>query len=192
MKSCGPACSPSSSVIHIIRCPPCSPPLWEGWRWGAFLGGRLIDRGGRPLLIYALLEGAIGIYCLIIPHFIDASLPFFQWIYLNFQESYSLTSFFRFAVCGAILLVPASSDGRDPADSGKFVSDDPDVIGRDVGTLYAVNTFGAVAGALTSAFVFMKIYGVSATIWIAAGLNLALASIILIFFRNQWVASRLG
>jgi len=161
-----------------------------GLALGSFFGGRLIDRGGRPLLIYALLEGAIGIYCLLIPHFIDASLPFFQWIYINFQESHSLTSFFRFTVCGAILLVPASLMGATLPILGKFVSDDPEVIGRDVGTLYAVNTFGAVAGALTSAFVFMKTYGVGATIWVAAGLNLALASVILIFFRSQW--SRTG
>ena len=160
-----------------------------GLALGSFFGGRFIDRGGRPLLIYALLEGAIGIYCLLIPHFIDASLPFFQWVYLNFQESYSLTSFFRFGVCGAILLIPASLMGATLPILGKFVSDDPEVIGRDVGTLYAVNTFGAVAGALTSAFVFMKLYGVSATIWVAAGLNLGLASVILVFFRSQWARS---
>jgi spermidine synthase len=157
-----------------------------GLALGSFFGGRLIDRGGRPLLIYALLEGAIGVYCLLIPFFIDASLPFFQWIYHNFQESYSLTSFFRFSVCGAILLVPASLMGATLPILGKFVSDDPEVIGRDVGTLYAVNTFGAVVGALTSAFVLMKLYGVSVTIWVTAGLNIGLASVILIFFRSQW------
>ena len=157
-----------------------------GLALGSFFGGRLIDRGGRPLLVYALLEGAIGIYCFLIPHFIDASLPFFQWIYSNFQQSYTLTSFSRFLVCGAILLVPASLMGATLPILGKFISGKPEVIGRDVGTLYAVNTFGAVAGALTSAFVFMKLYGVSTTIWIAAGLNLGLASVILIFFRNQW------
>jgi spermidine synthase len=55
-----------------------------------------------------------------------------------------------------------------------------------------VNTFGAVAGALTSAFVFMKLYGVSTTIWIAAGLNIGLASVILVFFRNQWAYTHLA
>jgi len=160
-----------------------------GLALGSFFGGRLIDRGGKPLLIYALLEGAIGIYCFLIPHFIDASLPLFKWTYLNFQESYSLTSFFRFGVCGAILLIPASLMGATLPILGKFISDDPEVIGREVGTLYAVNTLGAVAGALTSAFVFMKFYGVSTTIWIAAGLNLGLASVILIFFRSQWARS---
>jgi spermidine synthase len=157
-----------------------------GLALGSFFGGRLIDRGGKPLLIYALLEGAIGIYCFLVPHFIDASLPFFQWIYLNFQESYSLTSFFRFSVCGLILLIPASLMGATLPILGKFVSDDPDVIGREVGTLYAVNTFGAVVGALASAFLLMKLYGVSTTIWITAGLNIGLASVILIFFRSQW------
>jgi len=161
-----------------------------GLALGSFFGGRLIDRGGKPLLIYALLEGAIGIYCFLIPHFIDASLPFFQWIYSNFQQSYTLTSFSRFLVCGAILLVPASLMGATLPILGKFISGKPEVIGRDVGTLYAVNTFGAVAGVLTSAFVFMKLYGVSTTIWIAAGLNLGLASVILIFFRSQWADTR--
>jgi len=160
-----------------------------GLALGSFFGGKLIDRGGKPLLIYALLEGAIGIYCFLIPHFIDASLPLFKWTYLNFQESYSLTSFFRFGVCGAILLIPASLMGATLPILGKFISDDPEVIGREVGTLYAVNTLGAVAGALTSAFVFMKLYGVSTTIWMAAGLNLGLASVILIFFRSQWARS---
>ena len=163
-----------------------------GLALGSFFGGRFIDRGGKPLLIYALLEGAIGIYCFLIPHFIDASLPFFQWIYSNFQQSYTVTSFFRFLVCGAILLVPASLMGATLPILGKFISGKPEVIGRDVGTLYAVNTFGAVAGALTSAFVFMKLYGVSTTIWIAAGLNIGLASIILIFFRSQWTHTHLA
>jgi len=163
-----------------------------GLALGSFFGGRLIDRGGKPLLIYALLEGAIGIYCFLVPHFIDASLPFFQWIYSNFQQSYTVTSFFRFLVCGAILLVPASLMGATLPILGKFISGKPEVIGRDVGTLYAVNTFGAVAGALTSAFVFMKLYGVSTTIWIAAGLNLGLASVILIFFRSQWSHTHLA
>jgi spermidine synthase len=160
-----------------------------GLALGSFFGGRLIDRGGRPLLVYGLLEGAIGIYCLLIPHFIDTSLPLFKWVYLNFQESYSLTSIFRFGVCGVILLIPASLMGATLPILGKFVSDGPEVIGRDVGTLYAVNTFGAVAGALTSAFVFMKLYGVSTTIWITAGLNIGLASVILILFRSQWAHS---
>ena len=154
MKSCGPACltlvlgNTHYSVSTVLTT------FMGGLALGSFFGGRLIDRGGRPLLIYALLEGTIGIYCLLIPFFIDASLPFFQWIYLNFQESYSLTSFFRFSVCGAILLVPASLMGATLPILGKFVSDDPDVIGRDVGTLYAVNTFGAVAGALNQRFCF--------------------------------------
>lgn len=162
-----------------------------GLALGSFFGGRLIDRGGKPLLIYAFLEGAIGIYCFLVPHFIDASLPLFKWTYLNFQDSYTLTSLFRFGVCGAILLVPASLMGATLPILGKFVSNDPEVIGRDVGTLYAVNTFGAVVGALISAFVLMKLYGVGATIWITAGLNLGIASVILIFFRSQWAHSSL-
>ena len=67
----------------------------------------------------------------------------------------------------------------------KYVSRERACIGRDVGTLYSLNTFGAVFGALSSAFLFMRIWGVLATIWFAAGLNILIAVVIFILFRSD-------
>lgn len=155
-----------------------------GLALGSYLGGRLVDRRGDPLVMYALLEGIIGIYCLLIPHLIDLALPLFKWIYAHFRDDYMLASFWRFLVCAVILIIPASFMGATLPVLGKFVSRDPVAIGRDVGTLYAMNTFGAVVGAFASAFVFMRLFGISATIWIAAALNIGIAAFILISVKG--------
>lgn len=154
-----------------------------GLALGSFVGGRIIDRRFNPLALYALLEVAIGLYCLAIPSLIDWAFPLFKSIYLSSETSYSVSSFYRFLVCAAILIIPTSFMGATLPVLSKFVSREPDLIGQDVGTLYAVNTFGAVFGAFTSAFIFMRLWGVSATIELAAAFNIGIAGIIFLIFR---------
>ncbi len=154
-----------------------------GLALGSYLGGRIIDRYFNPLAVYALLEAAIGLYCLLIPALIDWAHPLFKSIYLDTSQSYASASFLRFLICGGILLIPTTFMGATLPVLSKFVSKESGAIGRDVGTLYAVNTFGAVIGALASAFLLMRLWGVSATIHIAAALNLGIAAVIFVLFR---------
>ena len=156
-----------------------------GLALGSYLGGRWIDGKKNPLFVYATLEGAIGIYCLLIPSIIDSAFPLFEWVYQTQNESYSKASLYRFFICGAILLIPTSLMGATLPVLSKYVSRERACIGRDVGTLYSLNTFGAVFGALSSAFLFMRIWGVLATIWFAAGLNILIAVVIFILFRSD-------
>ena len=65
----------------------------------------------------------------------------------------------------------------------KFVSQDENYIGKDVGTLYSVNTFGAVVGAWSSAFIFMRLLGVQLTISAVALANIGIAVIIYFVFK---------
>ena len=156
-----------------------------GLALGSYLGGRWIDRKKNALLFYAALEAGIGVYCLLIPSIIDIASPLFEWIYQTQTESYSKASLYRFLVCGAILLVPTSLMGATLPVLSKYVSRERACIGQDVGTLYSINTFGAVFGALSSAFIFMRIWGVLSTIWFAAALNILIAAVIYIIFRSD-------
>ena len=156
-----------------------------GLALGSYLGGRWIDGKKNPLFVYATLEGAIGIYCLLIPSIIDSAFPLFEWVYQTQNESYSKASLCRFFICGAILLIPTALMGATLPVLSKYVSRERACIGRDVGTLYSLNTFGAVFGALSSAFLFMRIWGVLATIWFAAALNILIAVVIFILFRSD-------
>jgi spermidine synthase len=154
-----------------------------GLALGSFVGGKLIDRKFNPLAAYALLEAGIGLYCLLIPSLIDFVFPVFKWIYLNWGDSYTQASLVRFLICVSILIVPATFMGATLPVLSKFVSRDEAQIGKDVGTLYSINTFGAVFGAWASAFIFMRLWGVQSTIWITALLNLAISAVIFLVFK---------
>ncbi len=154
-----------------------------GLALGSYFGGKWIDRGYNPLTAYALLEAAIGIYCVLIPHLIDWAHPIFQAIYLHSGESFTQASIFRFLVCGSILIIPTTLMGATLPVLSKFVSTDESFIGRDVGTLYSLNTFGAVCGALGSVFLFMRVWGLESTIYFAAALNVGIALVIFVVFK---------
>ena len=156
-----------------------------GLALGSYAGGRIIDRKFNPLALYAILEAAIGFYCLAIPSLIDWAFPLFKSIYQNPDFSYTTASFYRFLICGTILLIPTALMGATLPVLSKFVSHEAEGVGRDVGTLYAINTFGAVFGAFTSAFVFMRLWGLNATIGMAAALNIGIAAIIFLLFKPR-------
>lgn len=156
-----------------------------GLALGSYAGGRIIDRIFNPLALYAILEAAIGIYCLAVPSLIDWAFPLFKSIYQNPGLSYTTASFYRFLICGTILIIPTAFMGATLPALSKFVSHEAEGVGRDVGTLYAVNTFGAVFGAFTSAFVFMRLWGLNATIGMAAALNIGVAVIIFLLFKPR-------
>ncbi len=94
-------------------------------------------------------------------------------------------SLLRFLVCGVILLIPTSLMGATLPVLGKFVSKDPAFIGRDVGSLYSANTFGAVIGAFISGIVLIRLFGVLASIGIAAFLNIFIAGVVWFLFLRQ-------
>ncbi len=154
-----------------------------GLALGSYVGGKFIDRAFNPLAAYAILEAGIGIYCLLIPFLVDLAFPLFQWIYLNLGDSYTQTSLVRFLVCCALLIIPATFMGATLPILSKFVSHDKNFIGKDVGTLYSINTFGAVVGAWSSAFIFMRLLGVQATIAVAASANIGIALVIYFVFK---------
>lgn len=154
-----------------------------GLALGSFFGGKIIDRAFNPLAAYAILEAGIGIYCLLVPSLIDLAFPLFQWIYLHLGDSYTQASLVRFLVCCALLIIPATFMGATLPVLSKFVSRDENYIGKDVGTLYSINTFGAVFGAWASAFILMRLLGVLTTIGVAAAVNIGIAAIIYFVFR---------
>ena len=160
-----------------------------GLALGSYLGGRWIDRRKNPLFFYAVLEAAIGLYCLLVPSLIESASPLFEWVYQTQTDSYSKASLYRFFICGVILLIPTSLMGATLPVLSKYVSNNRMFVGRDVGTLYSLNTFGAVFGALSSAFIFMRVWGVLATIWFAAALNIGIAVTIYLFFRSDVIAT---
>ena len=147
-----------------------------GLALGAFLFGRLIDRGGRPLRVYGLLEGAIGLYALLIPFLFAQAQAVYLWLYRSFGVSFATFTLAQFALVFLILLVPTTLMGASLPVLAKFFVERLDGLGRRVGDLYALNTFGAVVGSAAAGFFLLPAVGVKATIGLAAALNVGVAA----------------
>ena len=157
-----------------------------GLALGSILGGKVADQFSKPLRIYGVLEIFIGIFCLLVPLLIEWSLPALKWIYANYQGRYFQASFFRFLVSSTILIIPTVLMGATLPLISKIFSRNDKTIGQDAGLAYAINTFGAVGGALGSAFLIMPTLGMQGSIWLAAGTNLAIGFIVLgVFWSSE-------
>lgn len=157
---------------------------------GSFMGGRLIDRKGDPFLIYGLLEGAIGVYCLMVPGLVKLTgltVAFFYDRY--YTDQFLLFSLIKFFICALILIVPTTMMGATLPVLIRFYFRSRDSFAWDAGKLYAINTAGAVLGAFLSGFVLLRFLGQWRTILLTASLNLAIA-LIVIFLKV--ISKRVG
>ena len=154
---------------------------------GSALAGRASDRIRDPLRAYALAELGVGLYALALP-FVLASYPALNgWLWTRFGQptggSYALLSSLRFLASAGLLIMPTTLMGATLPLLGRYLVSRPAEmggLGTRLGSLYAVNLFGAVAGAFFAGFVFLPLLGVRLTNFTAAGINLGLAAAVLL------------
>jgi spermidine synthase len=131
---------------------------------GSFFLGRWADRRTDHLRIYGLLEIAVALYCLSLPWLIDRTVPLFRTIYAATGGSGPLLQTTRAFVAWLLLLLPSFLMGGTLPVLSKFVARTAGSYGKDMGLLYAVNTLGAVVGALGTGFFFIRMFGVGTTL----------------------------
>ena len=145
-----------------------------GLALGSWLLGRLADRYERPLRMYGLLEVLIGVSAVLVP----IAFRSMEGIYWNLAPTLSSVAgadlFVRFTSSFAIMIVPTFlMGGTLPVLSRFFVKSTSEVESK-LGTLYALNTFGAALGTLVAALILIPGFGSQlTTIWIAS-LNIGL------------------
>src|SRR6266498_841695 len=107
-------------------------------------------------------------------------------MYRVLGDHFLLLSTVRFAGAAVLLLIPTTLMGATlPLLARHFVRRPWEVrrSGMRIGTLYAINLFGAVAGAYFAGFVFLPLIGVTWTNVTAASFNLTLAAAIILARR---------
>jgi spermidine synthase len=158
-----------------------------GLALGSRLGGRFADRIQDRLRAYALAEAGVGLYALVVP-FILASYPALNHaLYRLFGQHSVALSLGRFVAAALLLLIPTTLMGATlPILSRHFVlpGSKTSRIGATVGTLYAINTFGAVVGTFVGGFLLLPGAGVKWTNYTAAATNLTLAALVMIVRRR--------
>jgi spermidine synthase len=160
-----------------------------GLALGSFYFGRRSERIARPLRLYGFLEICIGIYGLAVP-LIFAALPsIYHPIWRWLQLSFFALSIVRFLFAALVLILPTALMGATLPVLSTYYARDSHRIGLRVGSLYSLNTFGAVLGAAVTGFVLIPLLGMHATTATAAAINLALGLVALKVSRVEESAS---
>ncbi len=151
---------------------------------GNALAGRRRAEPGRPLVVYASLEAAIGAtglaLVILLPSLTEALSPAFTPL----LDSPLLLNGVRFVLAFALLLIPATAMGATlPVLAGALSAGEPR-FARVLGMLYGWNTLGAVAGALAGEAFLIERFGIRGTALCAVALNATVIVCVLLVSRQ--------
>jgi len=136
------------------------------------LGVPLSRRGNGPRM-YAMLEIGVGVLGLVLLPLLRGIDPLIGTLYRSMGGETTAFALVRFGVLFVLLLPPAALMGATlPVLVGHF---ERDWVGPALARLYALNTFGAVAGSILGGFALMPNLGLMGTTFVAAALNVAVA-----------------
>src|SRR5689334_2132139 len=158
--------APSSQMIVLAT-------FMAGLAAGSFRWGRAADRSLRPLRLYGFLELAIGGYCLLYPLIMAAC----EKIFVAAGTGFGLAGHpaplaaLKFALSAATLLVPTFCMGGTLPVLLRTLSRDLSSSGKDVATLYWINSLGAMAGAALAGFYLIRVFALDGAMAIAAAVN---------------------
>jgi spermidine synthase len=155
-----------------------------GLALGSYLIGRYADRETNLLRVYAFLELGIALTAILLP----LNLRLIEKIHLilhHFTPDHQLLGNLFHVLLSALFLLPPTAlmGGTFPLMCRFFARKKS---GGQIGRLYAINTFGATAGAFLAGFVLIPAYGLSTTCFLAAGFNLGIAIV------SFWMAKEVG
>ena len=163
-----------------------------GLALGSWHFGRIADQKGRLLTLYGFLEMGIGLYALflllVFPHLPRLYSPILRF----FGEGYWISLIPRFSLSVILLILPTTLMGGTLPVLGGFFVQTFNHLGKRLGALYAVNTFGGVAGSFLTGFFLLSFLGANLSMVLAALTNLALGAFALWLARSWPRESFLG
>ena len=141
----------------------------SGLALGSWWLGSMVDRSERPLRLYGILEILIGISALLVPFAFRAVDTLYWSVGAELSEIAGADTLVRFITSFVIMLVPTFLMGGTLPVLTRFFVQRNEEVGSKVGTLYALNTFGAACGTLVAALVLIPGLGNQlTTVWIAS------------------------
>lgn len=150
----------------------------SGLAIGSRFWGKRTDAAKRPLKMYALMEAGIAISALVVTLLITV----LDNAIVSVMTPESVTGggwiIIRYALVFIILLPPTMLMGGTLPVMGKMVTESLEGVGLSIGSIYAFNTYGAMAGSFLSGFILIPQLGIWGAIMIALCLNAAVAAVI--------------
>lgn len=157
---------------------------------GAIMTAR-VDRVRRPLLVLGILEAGIGVTALVALPALVATLytDGVQAFFFAERGGWLGSLALRAAAASSALLVPSLLNGATLPLMIRTYARSMARRGEDVGTAYAADAAGNVAGVVLSAFVLVPLAGVTRGLLVLGSLNVVLGLAYLLRRRVRWSAA---
>jgi spermidine synthase len=146
-----------------------------GLGFGGIVLGRRSETKPKPLAFYAKLELFIALSAAVSPLLILAARQFYIAIGGTLAMGLVVGTIVRLILAALILGPPTFLMGGTLPAAARAVVTADDVSRRTVGTLYGINTLGAVSGAVFGTFYLFENFGNHLTLWWATAVNLVVA-----------------
>ena len=157
----------------------------SGLAIGSWLAGRAGARLGHPVRAFAVIEILIGLSALATPAALDAATAVYLAVYDVAPGSLPLLTLVRFLCSFLVLLVPTMLMGATlPLLSASTLVRGAR-FGARVGLLYALNTAGALTGAMLTGYVLIGAIGIQRSFLLGATLNLAVGALAFVLARHS-------
>jgi spermidine synthase len=157
---------------------------------GSILSARIADRVKEKLFWLGVIEIAVFVSIIIGEFLIPSFSSIIQQTRVAWGTSWNV--FLNTILILSLLVIgpPALLIGMAFPLGIRYLNNNLKVIGRDVGLLYAVNTFGAIAGSFTGGFIFIAAMGLRNSLLFNACLNLSLGIILIVFCHRRRIMLR--
>ncbi len=139
---------------------------------GSLIGGRLISKVRSPAVFFASTQAAAAVLAALAFHL---PVPAHSYISRAGMESGFAVQIFLLLM----LLPPTLCMGAAVPTVVRIVTDRASSVGRRVGTAFALNTTGSVAGALAVTFVLVPAIGIQGVLFLLVALNMIAASVMM-------------
>ncbi len=150
----------------------------SGLAIGSRFWGKRTDIAKRPLKMYVLMEAGIAVSALVVTLLITV----LDNAIVSVMTPEGVTGggwiIIRYVLVFIILLPPTMLMGGTLPVMGKMVTESLERVGLSISSIYAFNTYGAMAGSFLSGFILIPQLGIWGAITIALFLNAAVAAVI--------------
>lgn len=151
---------------------------------GSLVFGRLVDKIKSPLKLFMFLEFGIGLFAVLFPFTFRGLINLYTPIIQSFGLSDYSGQVVKFIFSFIYLLIPTTLMGGTLPVIFKFFVRQLKSLGWQVSNLFAINNLGAVTGCFIAGFFLIKTFGITASLYIAASINLINAVVVYLVFKN--------
>ncbi|HSE41847.1 MAG TPA: fused MFS/spermidine synthase, partial [Acidobacteriota bacterium] len=142
-----------------------------GLSLGSWLASKFPKLYSSSLRSYGLIEMGVGVFAVLFPHIYSSlKIPFSVVFNIAGPESfwYNVAAF---AIAFLVLAIPTALMGATLPLLGHSLVKQDQPVSAPIGLLYGINTAGAVAGIICSAFLLIPYLGLNATIYVGVIIN---------------------